>query len=72
MSRQEKALSKKKQRELETAAKILEKAAADAFAALWYLERDAWKGHSWGHTAVVDAEHALTMLKKLFSHGETT
>jgi hypothetical protein len=71
MSRREKAMSKKNQRELDKAARILEKAAADAFAALWYFERDAWKGHSWGYTAVNDAEYAIEMLRKLFPRVDT-
>ena len=70
MSRKRTTLPKRKMAQLEEAARIMEKAAADAFSALWYFQHDAWKGHSWGYTAIADAEYSLAMLRKLFPPTE--
>lgn len=70
MKRQKTTLPKRKMAQLEEAARVMEKAAADAFAALWYFQNDAWKGHSWGYTSVADGERALEMLRKLFPPTE--
>lgn len=66
MSRRSRPLHKRQMKALQEAARILEKAASDAFAALWYFECDAWKGHSWGYTSVQEAKAALVILEKLF------
>lgn len=62
-----KKISKKKLKELEVAAKLLEQAAADAFAALWYAQQDfAPRGAQWGFASKACAEQGHKAMSKLF------
>lgn len=58
-------LTKRQQEKLTEAAEKLENAAADAFAALWYFERDSFKGWQWAYAAKAKAAAASKILNKL-------
>lgn len=59
-------ISKRRIEKMTEAAQDLESACADAFASLWYYERDSeFKAGSWGHAAISKAERGLATLKKL-------
>ena len=63
----QKKVSKKKLEALEEAAKLLEQAAADAFAALWYAQQDyAPKGAQWGIASRIKTKLGYQMMVKLF------
>jgi hypothetical protein len=66
MTHMKHAMSKRDLMKLEQAACLIEDAAGNAGAALWYLEQDAHKGRSWGHAARRQATEALALLDQLF------
>jgi len=57
-------VTKKQLKLLQDYAQTLEAAAADAFAALWYFERDSLKGANWSYVSVQKAKRALTLAEK--------